>query len=210
MSIWHHRSCPTVKVFCVFLSIIPINHHYLTGFCGEFRSETKYNVSGTIGIFDYVSRSAFDGARGTLFGISEWCWCALCVEWCIFCQSLSMLLNILHAFRAHTGKDPYSNVIWRYGDFRRRRIFKSGSIETKRKTMALSSLLLVAGMGRTWGKNQTKFCFLRRTPLARDISQRMWTNYQGEVEVAPLKIVVKSKYIPYRHFIAETSKPKIA
>ena len=79
MSIWH-RSCPTVKVFCVFLSIIPINHHYLTGFCGELRSETKYNVSGTIGIFDYVSRSAFDGARGTLFGISE---CDVGVPCCV-------------------------------------------------------------------------------------------------------------------------------
>ena len=62
----------------------------------------------------------------------------------------------------------------------------------RRKTMALSSLLLVAGMDRTWGKNQTKSCVLRRTPLARDISQRMWTNYQGEVEVAPLKIVMCS------------------
>ena len=132
-----------------------------------------------------------------------------CVEWCIFCQSLSMLLNILHAFRAHTGKDPYSNVIWRYGDFRRRRIFKSGSIETKKNNGIIISSTC-CWYGQDLGKNQTKCCFLRRTPLTRDISQRMWTNYQGEVEVAPLKIVVKSKYIPYRHFIAETSKPKIA
>ena len=54
-------------------------------------------MSGTIGIFDYVSRSAFDGARGTLFGISE---CAL-LNGVYFVNHFSMLLNILHAFRAH-------------------------------------------------------------------------------------------------------------
>ena len=123
--------------------------------------QSKYNVSGTIGIFDYVSRSAFDGARGTLFGISECDVGVPCVLNGVYFvnHSHSMLLNILHAFRAHTGKDPYSNVIWRYGDFRRRRIFKSGSIETKRKTMALSSLLLVAGMDRTWGKTKQNAAF---------------------------------------------------
>ena len=69
-----------------------------------------------------------------------------------------MLLNILHAFRAHTGKDPYSNVIWRYGDFRRRRILKAAPLK-RRKTMALSSLLLVAGMDRTWGKTKQNAAF---------------------------------------------------
>ena len=201
MSIWH-RSCPTVKVFCVFLSIIPINHHYLTGFCGELRSETKYNVSGTIGIFDYVSRSAFDGARGTLFGISECDVGVPCVLNGVYFVNHSQCSLIFCMLLGHTlARTP--TLMW-FGDmetFADDGFLKAAPLKRKEKQWHyhLFYLLLVwTGLG---GKNQTKCCFLRRTPLTRDISQRMWTNYQGEVEVAPLKIVVKSKYIPYRHFI---------
>ena len=208
MSIWH-RSCPTVKVFCVFLSIIPINHNHLTGFCGEFRSETKYNVSGTIGIFDYVSRSAFDGARGTLFGISE-CDGVPCVLNGVYFVNHSQCSLIFCMLLGHTqARTP--TLMW-FGDmetFADDGFLKAAPLK-RRKTMALSSLLLVAGMGRTWGKTKQNAAFWEGLLWPEISLKECGQTIRGEVEVAPLKIVVKSKYIPYRHFITETSKPKIA
>ena len=161
MSIWHHRSCPTVKVFCVFLSIIPINHHNVTGFCGELRSETKYNVSGTIGIFDYVSRSAFDGARGTLFGISE-CDGVPCVLNGVYFVNHSQCSLIFCMLLGHTqARTP--TLMW-FGDmetFADDGFLKAAPLK-RRKTMALSSLLLVAGIWTGFGGKPNKMLLFEK------------------------------------------------